>query len=305
MKALDFYGKVYGTTDEDSVFASFLENLKSSNRLCSYFVNWEKVFKKVEEVETSLRDLNTLVGEQDFDNAFRSLVQKNPDIVSTLPLLAVRVGNDLKKFEILTDYEEGTLLFREYDLSDYNPDHIDRYIEFLDCVGIKNLLQSGKIRNLVDYLIGVEAGVDSNARKNRVGIVMEEIVEIFVKDFCKKKGYRYLKEANAVAVKKAFGYDVPVDRQQRRYDFVVNVGAEPVIFEVNFYNSIGGSKLKAVAGEYVGLHDMLKKSGITFVWITDGPGWLSAKAGLGEAFQHVDYVFNLHLLEQGVFKEVF
>lgn len=84
-------------------------------------------------------------------------------------------------------------------------------IKFLDCIGIKDLLQGGRIGNLVDYMIGVESGVDSNARKNRVGTAMEEIVEIFVKDFCKKKGYTYVKEANATAIEKEFGYTVPVD----------------------------------------------------------------------------------------------
>ncbi|MDE0243325.1 MAG: type II restriction endonuclease [Candidatus Kaiserbacteria bacterium] len=305
MKTLDFYGKTYGATDEDAIVDVFLKNLKPGNRLCSYFVNWNKVLKNVEEVEDDLKILNQLIGREDFDDAFRDLVQKNPDVVTVIPLLAVRVGDGLTKFEIVTDYESGVLAFREYDFSGYNPEHLDRYLEFLDCIGIKDLLQSGRIGNLVDYMIGVESGVDSNARKNRVGTAMEEIVEIFIKDFCKKKGYAYLKEANAATVKKEFGYVVPADRQNRRYDFVVDDGSGPVIFEVNFYNSKGGSKLKAVAGEYMGVHNILKDRGIKFVWITDGPGWLSVKAGFSEAFHEVDYLFNLHMLEKGVLIEEF
>ena len=39
----------------------------------------------------------------------------------------------------------------------------------------------------MDYTIGVEAGLDSNARKNRGGTSMENIVEVFIKDICDKK----------------------------------------------------------------------------------------------------------------------
>jgi type II restriction enzyme len=46
---------------------------------------------------------------------------------------------------------------------------------------------------LVDYMIGVEAGIDSNGRKNRSGQAMENIVDIFIDDFCAKKGYLCLK----------------------------------------------------------------------------------------------------------------
>ena len=63
--------------------------------------------------------------------------------------------------------------------------------------------------------------------------------------------------------------------------------------------------MKAVAGEYIGMYNVLKEKGIRFVWITDGPGWLSVKAGFKEAFREVDYLFNLHMLEQGVLVEEF
>lgn len=305
MKDLDFYSNAYNVKDEESVFDRFLKNLKPSNMLWSYFVNWDKVLRNVEEIEIELNILNYLIGKKELEDAFRKLVKKNPSIVKVLPALAVRAGNGLTKFEIVTDYEKGSLMFKEYNFNDYNPEHINRYIEFLDGTGIKDLLQSKRVKNLVDYMIGVEAGLNSNARKNRAGTAMEEIVEIFIKDFCNQRGYVYIKEANATAIKKAFNHDVLVDRQNRRYDFVVNDGKNLIVFEVNFYNSKGGSKLKATAGEYTGLYDILKGENIRFVWITDGPGWLSVKAGLREAFHKMDYIFNLYALERGVLLKEF
>ena len=151
-------------------------------------------------------------------------------------------------------------------------------------------------------MIGVEAGLDSNARKNRGGHAMENIVEVFVKDFCKTKGYAYLKEANAEKIKKEWGYNVPVDKSSRRYDFVVNKGRELLIIETNFYGG-GGSKLKSTAGEYRNLFDVLKGR-FKFIWITDGAGWKTTQRPLRETFDHNDYVVNLTMVEKGVFSYI-
>ena len=300
MKDLDFYNNTLGVTDERSVFNLFLEKLKPSNMVWEYFVNWDKVFKNIEDIEVELNTLNYLIGKKNFETSFRTLVKKSPDIVKVLPALAVRAGEGLYTFDILVDYKTGKLSFEKYDFTKYNPNDVDKYISFLEGTGVKNLLQNKKIKNLVDYMIGVEAGLDSNARKNRAGAAMEDIVEIYIRDFCDKKGYTYEKEANAKIIKEKFGYDIPMDEQNKRYDFVVDTRKNPIIFEVNFYNSKGGSKLKATAGEYIGLHTVLKNKNIPFIWVTDGPGWHSVKAGLSEAFRDIDYVFNLYSLEHGV-----
>lgn len=147
-------------------------------------------------------------------------------------------------------------------------------------------------------MIGVEAGLDSNGRKNRGGHAMEDIVEYFIKDACKQSGCKYLKEANAEKIKKEWGYDVPVDKSSRRYDFVVDNGKELFIFETNFYGG-GGSKLKATAGEYKSLFDVLKRK-YKFIWITDGLGWKKVHKPLKETFEYNDYLLNLDMLEKGI-----
>ena len=300
MKYLNFYNTTVQVRNEKEFLSLFMETVKPGNMLWNYFINWNKVFENVSAIEMELNTLNYLIGRKDFNTSFRKLIKKNPDVIRVLPALAVRAGDGLTEFDILIDYNKGKLTFKKYDFSEYNPKKINEYIEFLKGVGVKKLLQDKKIKNLVDYMIGVEAGLDSNARKNRAGSAMEEIVEIFIKDFCKKKHYQYQKEVTAKGIKEKFGYEIPFNKQDRRYDFFVDTGKEPIIFEVNFYNSKGGSKLKATAGEYIGLHSQLKKKGIQFIWITDGPGWLSVQAGLSEALKKIDYIFNLHLLEKGV-----
>lgn len=169
------------------------------------------------------------------------------------------------KFDVLIDYDKKCLKCENYNFSIKHPtqEDIEKYLHFVHKTGLAKLIQQNKIKSLVDYMIGVEAGLDSNGRKNRSGHCMEAIVEVFIKDVCDKKGYQYLKEGNAKSIKKAFDIDVPVDKSSRRYDFVVNTNEGLVIFEVNFYGG-GGSKLKATAGEYRNLYDILGVNSVLF-----------------------------------------
>ena len=168
--------------------------------------------------------------------------------------------------------------------------------------GLKDLLKNKEIKNLVDYMTGVEAGLDSNARKNRGGHAMENILEAFILDLCKRKNLKYLKEANATKIKKEFSISMPVNKSSRRYDFVIKTKNGVYFFETNFYGG-GGSKLDKTASDYRNLFDTLA-NGQSFIWITDGTGWKKAINPLRETFNHNDYVFSLSLLEKGILEEV-
>ena len=45
--------------------------------------------------------------------------------------------------------------------------------------------------------------------------------------------------------------------------------------------------------------------GFTFVWITDGKGWFSAKNNLEETFDIMENIYNIKELEDGIINEVF
>jgi type II restriction enzyme len=305
LKNLDFYKNILNCRTEDEIFNYFIDKLKPSNRLWSYFVNWEKVFKNTRKIEIALNNLNYLIGKKDFDNEFKFLIKQNPGIAKVLPSLVVRDGKSNLKFKILIDYKNKKLIYEDYDFSKKHltDEDIEKYLVFVKKTGLKDLITSQKIKNLVDYMIGVEAGLDSNGRKNRGGTSMEDIVEVFINDVCSKKGYEYLKEANSEKIQKKWGYNVPVDKSSRRYDFVINTGKELIIFETNFYSG-GGSKLKSTAGEYRNLYDVLKGK-YKFIWITDGNGWKTAANPLRETFNHNGYLFNLAMLEKGVLASLF
>lgn len=303
MKYLETYKKL-NLADDEAVFSYLLSNIKPSNTLWGYFVNWDKVFRQAGSIEVELNILNYLIGKDDFDNEFRSLVRQHPEVVRAIPTLLVRDGANKKKFDILISFEDGKLLYQQFDFtkSTYTDDEVDDFLEFMDKTGLKALLQNRKVKNLVDYMIGVEAGLDSNGRKNRGGTAMEQISEAYIKRICDLHGYEYMAQANAKAIMNKFGIDVPVDKTSRIYDFVIKTPNGLTIVEVNYYGG-GGSKLKSTAFEYKGLQDVLRGK-FNFVWITDGAGWPSTARPLRETFNHNDYLINLDMLEHGALDEV-
>lgn len=304
MKYVEIYKEILGCADKDSCFEHLIRTLKPSTIVWSYFVNWEKVFENVKEIEIGLNILNYLIGKDKFDEEFKDLLRKQPEVARIIPALTVRDGDNTKKFKILVDYKQKKLVYEDYnfDVDKLTEKDIEKCLTFVKETGLKDLLISKKIKNLVDYMIGVEAGLDSNGRKNRGGTIMEDIVECFIKDICDKNKLQYLKEASADKIKEKFGIEVPVDKSSRRYDFVVSNKKEIFIIEVNFYSG-GGSKLKATAGEYRDLCNILKGKH-KFIWITDGDGWRVTARPLRETFEHNDYLLNLDMIEKGILERI-
>jgi hypothetical protein len=181
----------------------------------------------------------------------------------------------------------------------------DKYFEFLDKSGLARLFQKDGIKNLVNYVMIVKVGLDSNGRENRSGTFMEEIVSALPIDFCTKNRFECLAQARPIVIKARWGFDVKVDKSERSFDFAIyNTKSKKLkLFEGNFYNG-DGSKLKAVCGEFRSLYDELKSQSIDFIWITDGLSWNTAKHPLEEIYNHNDYVFNLNMLESGVLNKL-
>ncbi len=165
------------------------------------------------------------------------------------------------------------------------------------------IIRDKNIKNLVDYTLGVEVGLDTNARKNRSGKVMENLIELYIKSTCDKYGFKYLSQATVEKIKKEFGKEVSTDKADRHFDFVVDTGNKIYIIEVNYYSN-GGSKLKSVAGEFSNLFSIIKNEETGFIWITDGEGWLTSKRSLLETFNKIDYVINIEMINSGLLEEI-
>ncbi len=277
-------------------FEQLKNTFKSSIKTWDYFINWKKVFQNSSSLEIALNKLNYLLGKEDFDGEFLKLFDGNKDIIKAIPvLLAVRESN----LEIY-DEVKRTSQFFDFSLdSDTQPEQI---IFFIYQTGLIKLFKEDGVKNLVDYVLGVEVGLDSNGRKNRGGKLMERIVEGYIKEFSKKNGYRYLCQANAKKIESEWNINVDFDKSSRSFDFAIyNPRSKKLkLFETNFYNG-GGSKLKAVCGEFRSLYNELKNQDIDFIWVTDGLGWETARNPLEETFNHNNgQIFNLSMLENNI-----
>jgi type II restriction enzyme len=177
---------------------------------------------------------------------------------------------------------------------------------FFNESGLRDIFETKAIKNLVDYCFGVEVGFDTNARKNRTGTIMENIVFKYLTGFCKENNsLQFIEQATQKRIKEYFNYNIEIDKNSRRFDFAIynKINNKLFLIEVNYYSG-GGSKLKATAGEYQYLNNFVKSQNIDFIWITDGKGWLTSLKPLEETFIHNDYVINLDMLKNGTLKEI-
>lgn len=165
---------------------------------------------------------------------------------------------------------------------------------FLNETGLADVLKNKDIKNLVDYVFGVEAGLDTHARKNRSG----DITELLLHRILTANGIEHRMEVYShqfPKLQEALGAD------EKRFDFMIKTHRCVYLIEVNFYNG-GGSKPNEVARAYRELSPIVNKvEGFEFVWVTDGQGWNTARNKLEEAFYEIDRMYNFESL--GIFLE--
>ncbi len=267
-------------------FEKFMTPLRETNFTLKDYVDFPKVAANVESISIKLNQLNYLIGQEDMDMAVKRLWDENPKAFSVLDILIAVRSKDKKK---AIDSTGNVHLLSDYYKS---PEQV---IEFLNETGLTKVFQTKQIKNLVDYVFGVEVGLDSNARKNRGGHIMESIVAniLNLNDIKFEQEVYYKKFPEIV---NALGID------NKRFDFVIRTYDKIYLIEANFYTG-GGSKLNEVARSYSELaHKINAVPGFEFVWITDGIGWKSAKNKLEEAFEHVPGIYNLSNIHEFILK---
>lgn len=290
-----------------SNFETLVNTLQNSIFTWDYFTDFEKVKTNVKKIEKELNLLNYLLGKENIEEEFLSLLEEYPKVRKILPILVAIRSDKLSTTPIITDMETLIPQNKHYIFNEELNENIKKeLLIFFNESGLKDFFESKSVKNLVDYCIGVEVGFDTNARKNRTGDLMENLVEKYLNLFCNKnKNFSFISQATQKRIKEFFNYDIEIDKNSRRFDFALhdkNIN-KLYLIEVNYYSG-GGSKLKATAGEYVSLHNFLKAQNITFIWITDGLGWNTAKSSLEETFNHNDYVINLEMLKNGILNEI-
>jgi len=303
MKFSDIYKERIQCNSPDDVFKYLISTLKDTITKWDYFVNWAKVFDNIRDIEVDLNIINYLIGKEDIKSEFIELLKKHPSIARLVPIL---VASRESNFKILSKYGYDNFTYEDFSFqnkSSITDDGTKKVVKFASESGFLKLLASKRIKNVVDYVIGVEVGLDSNGRKNRTGKMMEDIVEFFVKDVCGRNKYEYITQANARKVEQKWNLKLTVDKSSRNIDFAVCNGKSLYLIETNFYGG-GGSKLKSTAGEYITMFDYWRKDGHRFIWVTDGLGWKSTYRPLRETFNHIDYLLNLEMVSKELLEDI-
>lgn len=287
-------------------FNEWLSGFRNSIADYGYYINFKKVYRNVDTIKVELNILNSLIGSQNIENDFESLMKKYPEVLRCIPLLlAVRAN------EIYCQDENGGFLYK-FNFGKYLPNthvHYKRYKYFMKETGLFDLLEKHIINNLVDYVTGVETGLDSNGRKNRGGHLMEDLVESFIRKAGFIKDENYFKEMYIHQIIDKWDFDLSAisnqGKMEKRFDFVVKTPNMIYGIETNFYGS-GGSKLNETARSYKTLAwETEEIDGFTFVWFTDGKGWTSARNNLEETFDVMKHIYNIKDLENGIISEEF
>ncbi|MBQ8361882.1 MAG: type II restriction endonuclease [Bacteroidaceae bacterium] len=270
-------------TDRKEQFDKFMLQLKETNATLDFYCDFKKIEANVEAIAIKLNQLNYLIGQTDMDAAIRRLWEENKNVFSVLEILIAVRSSDNKK-AIMPD--GGVKLLSTFF------DSVEGVIEYVHGTGLCEVFQNKKITNLVDYVFGVETGLDTNARKNRSGHLMEgQVASIFDRAGIAYREEVYSTEYPALSV---------LGEDKKRFDFVVETNRCKYLMEVNFYSG-GGSKLNEVARAYSELSPKINAvDGFEFVWITDGIGWKSARNKLEEAFYAIPNVYNLTTIEEFV-----
>ncbi|MDO9580323.1 MAG: type II restriction endonuclease [Bacteroidales bacterium] len=286
--------------DENKAYDYFSSTLKDKITRWDYFVNWKKVLSNISTIEHELNLMNSLIGKTDIDTEAKKLFQKYPSVIKAIPaLLAVR-DNSVK---VLVDVNH--FVYKKFDFSIIKPNdfEIEEFASFIQNSGLGELITSKRIKNLVDYVIGVEVGLDSNGRKNRGGSLMESIVETFVARDCLQNNVLYMSQATANKIFSEWNIKIDVDKSSRIIDFAINKKGKLYFIETNFYGG-GGSKLKSTATEYTGMNSYWNEQEIEFIWVTDGAGWRSTLRPLREYFDKADFLMNLEMLKNGCLDKI-
>ncbi len=266
-------------------FKIFLSQLSETNATLDYFTDFKKIKGNVNKISIKLNQLNYLIGKVNIKTAVNELYEENPKAFEVLDILiAIRKNKNAKTFN-----RKGEIVMLDSYFT--SPESICEYIEE---TGLSEIFRNKDVKNLVDYVFGIEVGLDTNARKNRGGDNMSKAVSLIFD----KANVFYKKEVNNTI----FPEIISLGADVKRFDFVIKTQKKTYLIETNYYNS-GGSKLNETARAYSDVAPKINQyENYEFVWITDGQGWFSAKNKLEEAYNIIPSLYNLITLEDFIKK---
>lgn len=274
----------------------FMETRSVLSFLANYWVNYDNVRKNISLYDTpELYTLDYLIGKTDeeIDDFF---IKRKTYLLLLPKLLGIRPGK-LENGILNVQDVNGTY---QLNFKSIDEENIALYLQFIHDSGLDWIFKNGLRKSVHDYAIGVEAGLDSNGRKNRSGKMGENYLEEVLKNIAQKKDWLVHGQTTAKKVKELYDLELDETFNNRQFDgSLFNPKRKKLyLFEVNNFNG-GGSKSKASATEFKDLQDRFSRTNHEFIYVTDGKGWDSDKSHLIEAMEYIGKVFNYNMIEEG------
>ena len=161
---------------------NFLKTLEKTNIELNDLIDIDKIIEIIDELQIKLNTLNYIISsnQMELNRKIEKLFASQPEVFSILPYLVAISKYKIKKNDFVFKLNNEIYKLNEFLNSSKS------IITFLELTGLNKLILEGKIKNFVDFLTGIEVGLDTNARKNRTGTKNEkEIKQIKTKAFSK------------------------------------------------------------------------------------------------------------------------
>lgn len=265
-------------------FEEYINTLQENVIDPSTLIDFKKIEKNMMKVESDLNALNYLIcnNESKFLERIEYLHRNNKTCFESINiLLAIRkeyiskvlINNISLKYEELI--ESSNNIYQLFKIS-----------------GLLNSITSGKIKNFVDYVFGVEVGMDINARKNRNGDKAEKILFHGLVNMFKDDDNIQIFEQKKIKI----------INDEKKFDIVIkNINSNKTfLIESSFYNA-GGSKINETARGYYDLYKNISNNlkDYTFIWLADGKGISTIKRKMNELYNY-GYIYNIELFFKNI-----
>jgi type II restriction enzyme len=300
MADLAFYKLHLALSSVDEICRALTDSLIETNYTYDFFVNWDKVSSNRDAFKYEIALLKSLKNSHKPKDDFRHLIIRYPEVIKVIPILLACRDGLLK----VIDSMEAGLRYETFNFSkkDYDSKEIERIVTFADNTGLLNMLC--QMDSASDYLLGVEVGLDTNARKNRSGTFLEKMVTETLNELSgRHSGLTVIEQKNFGYVANTFKITIPQALTDRKFDYAVIHHGKATSIEVNFYSGTG-SKPSEIVSSYSDRNRLLVNAGWKFVWLTDGIGWKKMQSPLRVGVENIDYVINTKLLREGFLETI-
>jgi len=300
MADLEFYKRQLNVSSVDDLCQFLCDTLIETNHTYDFFVNWGKVAQNRDAFKYEVALLKSLRNSSNPVTDFRNLLEHYPEVVKVIPiLLACRDGI----IKVLNSIDPD-IQYRSFNFSkrNYSAKEMDDIAQFTQETGLLKFLC--QMESATDYLLGVEVGLDTNARKNRSGLFLEKMVKEVIGDLADRNpDFIWVEQKYFKYIESEFNLSIPSALRNRKFDHVVIDEGKATNIEINFYGGTG-SKPSEIVSSYINRGEVLSSASWKFVWLTDGQGWKAMRNPLRVGAEHIDYIINAYLLRKGLLEKI-